>query len=70
MMRKTAFYLIEKLMETKNLTKEEALSTLLKTTVYEALMDEETFLYLESKEAVLDILLEELSGNIYRILEF
>ncbi len=42
---------------------------MIKTTVYEALMDEGTELYLESREAVLDILKEELAGNPYRLLE-
>lgn len=34
-----------------------------------ALMDEDTDLYLESRECVLDILKEELAGNPYRLLE-
>jgi hypothetical protein len=32
-------------------------------------MDTETELYLESREAILDILKEELAGNPYRLLE-
>ena len=40
----------------------------MKTTVYAALMDEETDLYLEPRESVLDILKEELVGNPYRLL--
>ena len=42
---------------------------MIKTTVYAALMDEDTDLYLESREAVLDILKEELAGNPYRLLQ-
>ena len=38
---------------------------MIKTTVYEALMDADTDLYLESRESVLDILKEELAGNPY-----
>ena len=41
---------------------------LMKTTVYAALMDEETDLYLESRESILDILKEEIAGNPYRLL--
>ena len=61
-------YLVEELMKYKNITRDEALELLMQTTCYEALMDSETELYLESKEAVWDILKEELLGNPYRIL--
>lgn len=61
-------YLVEELMKYKNITRDEALELLMQTTCYEALMDSETELYLESKEAVWEILKEELLGNPYRIL--
>ena len=61
-------YLVEELMKYKNITRDEALELLMQTSCYEALMDSETELYLESKEAVWDILKEELLGNPYRIL--
>jgi hypothetical protein len=67
-MRIISAYLVEELMKYKNITRDEALELLMQTTCYEALMDSETELYLESKEAVWDILKEELSGNPYRIL--
>lgn len=66
--RNIAAFLVERLMEIKNCSRDEALEIILKTTVYEALMDPSTELYLESREAVLDILKEELAGNPYRIL--
>lgn len=67
-MRSTAAYLVEQLMRLKNCSRDEAVNMLMKTTVYEALMDRETDLYLESREAVFDILKEELAGNPYRLL--
>ena len=66
--RSIAAYLVEQLIRMKNCSKDEAIHILMQTTVYEALMDTETDLYLESREAVLDILTEELSGNPYRLL--
>ena len=66
--RSIAAYLGEQLIRIKNCSKDEAIHILMQTTVYEALMDTETDLYLESREAVLDILTEELSGNPYRLL--
>ena len=68
-MRNIATFLVEYLMKAKSCSRDEALETLLKTTVYAALMDPETDLYLESRESVLDILKEELAGNPYRLLE-
>ena len=67
-MRSTAAYLVEQLMRLKICSRDEAVNMLMKTTVYEALMDTETDLYLESREAVFDILKEELAGNPYRLL--
>jgi hypothetical protein len=69
MKRIKAAFLVEQLMKMKSCSRDEALEILLKTTVYEALMDTETELYLESREAILDILKEELAGNPYRLLE-
>ena len=68
-MRNIATFLVEYIMNDKGFSRDEAVEFLLKTTVYEALMDEGTELYLESREAVLDILKEELAGNPYRLLE-
>ena len=68
-MRRIAVFLVEYIMGEKNCSRDEAVEVLMNTTVYSALMDEETDLYLESREAVLDILKEELSGNPYRLLE-
>ena len=68
-MRNIAAYLVEYIMKDQNCSRDEAVEFLIKTTVYAALMDEETDLYLESREAVLDILKEELAGNPYRLLE-
>ena len=41
----------------------------MRTICYMALMDPETELYAESREAVWDILKEELEGNPYRLLD-
>ncbi|MBR1796676.1 MAG: hypothetical protein IJ757_01480 [Clostridiales bacterium] len=68
-MRNIAAYLVEYLMKEKTCSRDRAVELLLKTTVYEALMDSETDLYLESRESVLDILKEELAGNPYRLLD-
>ena len=67
-MRSIAAFLVEYIMSDKGCSRDEAVEFLIKTTVYEALMDEETDLYLESRESVLDILKEELAGNPYRLL--
>lgn len=68
-MRNIATFLVEYIMNDKGFSRDEAVEFLIKTTVYEALMDEGTELYSESREAVLDILKEELAGNPYRLLE-
>ncbi len=68
-MRRIAAYLVVYIMQDQNCSRDEAIELLIKTTVYAALMDDETNLYLESREAVLDILKEELAGNPYRLLE-
>ncbi|SFC08066.1 hypothetical protein [Butyrivibrio sp. YAB3001] len=68
-MRCIAAFLVEYIMNDKGCSRDEAVEFLIKTTVYEALMDEDTDLYLESRESVLDILKEELAGNPYRLLE-
>ena len=67
-MRNIAVFLVESMMNEKGCSRNEAVELLIKTTVYEALMDEETDLYLESRESVLEILKEELAGNPYRLL--
>lgn len=67
--RSIAAFLVEYIMEEKRCSRDEAVAILIKTTVYEALMDADTDLYLESRESVLDILKEELAGNPYRLLE-
>ena len=41
-------------MRWNNCSKEEALNTIIQTTVYEALMDPETELFLESRESIYD----------------
>ena len=68
-MRNIAVYLVEFIMKDQNCSRDEAVELLMKTTVYAALMDAETDLYLESRESVLDILREELAGNPYRLLD-
>ena len=68
-MRNIAVFLVEHLMEDKGCSRDEAVELLIKTTVYEALMDSDTELYLESRYAVLNILKEELSGNPYELLK-
>ncbi len=62
-MKDIASYLVENIMIIKKCSSNDALELLLKTAVYTALMDSETELYLESREAVLDMLKEELNGN-------
>ncbi len=56
-------YLVEKLMNYKDITRDEAIELLMKTACYEALMNQETDLYLDSREAVWNVLKEELEGN-------
>lgn len=68
-MRRIASFLVENIMIDKNCSRDEAVEYLIKTTVYAALMDEETELYLESREGVLDMLREELAGNPCGLLE-
>ena len=68
-MRNIAAFLVEYIMNDKECSRDEAVEFLIKTTVYAALMDEDTDLYLEPREAVLDILKEELAGNPYRLLQ-
>ena len=67
--RNLAAYLVSKIMETHSCSRDEALEILIKTSVYEALMEPDTELYLESREAIFDVLKEELSGNPFRLLE-
>lgn len=66
--RSIAVYLVEQITQIKKCSRDQAVGILMQTTVYDALMDTETELYLESKESVLDILKEELAGNPYRLL--
>ena len=68
-MRSIASYLVEYIMGEKHCSRDEAVMILMQTTVYEALMDAETELYLESRESILDTLKEEFAGNPYRLLE-
>ena len=63
-----AVFLVEYIMKDKGYSRDKAVEFLMKTTVYAALMDEETDLYLESRESILDILKEEMAGNPYRLL--
>lgn len=67
--RKQAVYLVEQLMTIKHCSRDEALEVLIQTSVYEALMDPETDLYLEPREALLDRLKDELNGNPNAILD-
>ena len=67
-MRNIAVFLVEYIMKDKGYSRDKAVEFLMKTTVYAALMDEETDLYLESRESILDILKEEMAGNPYRLL--
>ena len=67
-MQNIAVFLVEYIMKDRGYSRDEAVGFLIKTTVYAALMDEETDLYLESRESILDILKEELAGNPYRLL--
>ena len=67
--RNLAVYLVNKIMETHSCSRDEALEILMKTSVYEALMEPDTELYLESREAVFDLLNKELSGNPLGLLE-
>lgn len=67
--RKQAVYLVEQLMTIKHCSRDEALEVLIQTSVYEALMDPETDLYLDPREALLDRLKDELNGNPNAILD-
>ena len=67
-MRNIDVFLVEYIMKDKGYSRDKAVEFLMKTAVYAASMDEETDLYLESRESVLDILKEELAGNPYRLL--
>lgn len=66
--RSTAVFLVEQLMEIKKISRDEALELLISTMTYEVLMDYESELYLETREAVLDTLLAELTGDTKRLL--
>lgn len=61
--RNMTTFLVENLMKKNNCSRDDALTLLMKTSTFEALMDIETDLYLESKESVWHILSEELAGN-------
>ena len=61
--RNMTTFLVENLMKKNNCSRDDALTLLMKTSTFEALMDTETDLYLESKESVWYILSEELVGN-------
>ncbi len=56
-------FCVELVMEWKKCSRDEAVEILMETTVYEALSDVETELYLESRESVLDRLQEEFAGK-------
>lgn len=64
-----AVYLVKKMQEINKCTQEEALLDLMKTAVYEALIDKETKMYCESRDSVLAMLLDELNGNVEKLLE-
>jgi len=61
--RSTAAYLVENIMNWRQCSRDEAVEILMETTVYETLSDVETELYLESRESVLNRLQEEFAGN-------
>lgn len=58
-----AVYLVKRLQDKEQCTQEKALQGLMKTAIYETLMDRESKLYCESREAVFDMLLSELAGD-------
>jgi hypothetical protein len=58
-----ARYLVGKLQNKEQCTRDEAVEHLMKTAVYAILMDKETMLYCESGESVWYMLEEELKGN-------
>ena len=61
--RETSAYLVEKIMEIKKCSRDEAVELLMETTVYAALTDPSTEVFLESRESVLDSLKEEFEGR-------
>ena len=61
--RNLTVYLVEKYMTANDCSRDEALVSLMKTVTFEALMDPETELFLESRESLWHILCEELDGN-------
>ena len=61
--RETSAYLVEKIMEIKKCSRDEAVELLMETTLYEALTDPSTELFLESRESVLDAMKEEFEGR-------
>ncbi|MBR1508785.1 MAG: hypothetical protein IJ619_12375 [Eubacterium sp.] len=67
--RETAAYLVGKIMEIKNCSRDEAVEVLMETTVYAALTDPSTELFLESRESVLNTLQEEFDGRPESLIE-
>lgn len=67
--RKQAVYLVEQIMKMKSCSRDEAVEILMQTSVYAALMDPETDLYLESRESLFSMLQDEMNGNPSAILE-
>ena len=68
--RSLSAYLVERLMTEKNLSRDTALETLMKTLLYEMLMDPETDMYLESRESLWEYLTDEMNGNPEKLLIF
>ena len=58
------FYLVKYIQQYKQCNQEQALEMLMKTVTYETLNDKKSKLFCESKEYVLDMLKNELNGNI------
>jgi hypothetical protein len=52
----------------RNIPQNEAVELLLKTAVYEMLLDKETMLYTEPRECVLDMLNDELNGEYEKLM--
>ena len=58
-----SLYLVHRISETENCSKESALKKLLKTMTYELLQDQESGLYAETAEYVWSMLNNEKNGN-------
>ncbi len=67
---KMSAYLVERLMSEKNLSRDIAGETLKKSLLYEMLLDSETDMYLESREALWEYLTDEMNGHPENLLIF